>query len=102
MIAGCPQISTREPRPCAFRGGRLVLDALSALYAFLRAVLRLRPCPRRCQEQQHRGRVQQQCHGKDEPRQRILQSPPEIIQAVVCRSGSPRKALCYPRDILFF
>jgi hypothetical protein len=28
--------------------------------AFLHAVLRLRPCPRRCREQQHRGRVEQQ------------------------------------------
>ena len=48
------------------------LGALCRLPARRLAPWRLRPCPRRCQEQQHRGRVEQQCHDEDEPPQHVL------------------------------
>jgi hypothetical protein len=58
--------------------GRLLLDApdwLGALYGLPHAVLRLgrsRSCPRRCQEQEHRGGVEQQRHDENKPAHHAL------------------------------
>src|SRR5712672_499288 len=67
----------QEASPMRFSGRAApwYLDGLGALYglpARRLAPWRLRPCPRRCQEQQHRGRVEQQCHDEDEPPQHVL------------------------------
>ena len=50
-------------------GGCSCLDALSALYGLSCApsCALVRPCPRRCEEQQHRGRVEQQRNHENEP-----------------------------------
>jgi hypothetical protein len=79
MSAGWPQIPAREPLgapPCVFRAGRLVTPTGSARCT---ALLHTRlappalsidhvPCPRRCQEQEHGGWVEQQRnHKKSRP-----------------------------------
>jgi hypothetical protein len=60
--------------------------------AFLHAVLRLRPCPRRCQQQQHRGRVEEQRDRQEEP------APASDISGEASRArrstGSSRRSSC--------
>jgi hypothetical protein len=72
----------------------------------LPAVLRLRPCPHRCQEQQHGGRVEQRRNYENEPRlcrAGISNAPPRRSSPagagqIVGSAQRPRQRRRYPAE----
>ena len=80
-------------------GGCSCLDALSALYGLSCApsCALVRPCPRRCEEQQHRGRVEQQRNHENEPSEdRLVVGADERRQNTAPAPDRPRRCDARP------